>query len=109
MSEAFAELAARDEWAGLLEQTRQALSTLRAADLEELAIRAEKMLDTSTRISSRPPGDPQPSDLRNLSAEHRLLGSLLQATRRNLDVFQRSRGNAHSQDRAGEVNLRWVR
>lgn len=109
MSEAFAELAARDEWAGLLEQTRRALSALRATDLEELAIRAERMSEASPEFRSRPPGDPQPSDLRNLSAEHRLLGSLLQATRRNLDVLQRSRGNAHSQDRAGEVNLRWVR
>jgi len=89
MSEALAELAARDDWAGLLQQTRRALSTLHAADLEELAIRAEKMLEASTRFSSRVPGDAQPSGPRSLSAEHRLLGGLLLATRRNLDVLQR--------------------
>jgi hypothetical protein len=95
------------EWAGLLQQTRQALSTLCAADLEELAIRAERM--SSAGFSLRPPGHSQPSDLRSLCAEHRLLGSLLLATRRNLNVLQRPRCNAASPDRANEVNRRWAR
>jgi hypothetical protein len=109
MADATAGPVGTDEWAGLLQQTRRALSTLCAADLEELAIRAERMSAPSAGFSSRPPEYAQTSDLRILSAERRLLGSLLLATRRNLDVLQRPRANADSPGWTREVNRRWAR
>ena len=95
------------EWAGMLQQTRQALSTLCAADLEELAIRAERM--SSAGFSLRPPEYSQPSDPRILCAEHRLLGSLLLATRRNLDVCSGPASTRPARDGISEVNRRWAR
>jgi hypothetical protein len=108
MSKALAEIDVRDEWAALLEQTRQALSTLRAVDLEELAVRADRMSKVFA-FKWRSQEDAQTLAPFNLSAEHRLLGSLLLATRRNLDVLQRSHAKPTHPDRTSEVNSQWVR
>jgi hypothetical protein len=99
------------DWGGLLVQTRQALATLRAADLEELAARADCMLRATVGqegIRQRIPR-PQAQELHNLTRQHRLLGDLLLATDRNLAVLRRLCGDKGDRTRAGKVNPRWVR
>jgi predicted RNA-binding Zn ribbon-like protein len=104
-----AELAARDEWVELLVQTRLALSTLCADDLEELARHAERISGARLKLRSRSPEDAHPSLPRSLSAEHSLLADLLLATRQNLAVLQRSGVNLPVRDGTSEVNRRWAR
>ena len=98
------EMAGTDAWAGLLTETRQALATLRAQDLELLAARAERML-TAAGAGQRPTGRPEdrPANMIQVAAEHRLLGDLLLATGRNLEVLRRLRDRMQ----AGEGNSRW--
>jgi uncharacterized protein YmfQ (DUF2313 family) len=103
MSEGVSEMARTDSWSGLLEETRQALSTLRAEDLEELAKHAQTMFKEVEGQQERLLLNPE--DLVKLTREHHLLGDLLQATERNLKVLRRLR----DRERTGEVNSRWVR
>ena len=110
MSEGVAETVGTDTWSGLLEETRQALSTLLVEDLEELSARAERMFDAAAGLESR---RQQGTALRGaerakVAREHRLLGDLLRATDKNLQVLRRVEGRLHGRERAGEVNERWV-
>jgi len=107
-----AEMAGTMEWRTLLAETRQALSTLRAEDLEELAARAQSMFDASTPGGSAPrQGSPRASagSRAQLAKEHHLLGDLLLATDRNLKVLRRLRGRLRDPRHTGEVHSRWVR
>ena len=95
------------EWSGLLESTRLALSTLHLEDLEKLAARAEQMLDAaSMRDSVRPRIDP--GERRKIHEGHRLLGSLLAATDKNLDILRRLHGSPGRNGASG-LDSRWVR
>jgi hypothetical protein len=105
-----AETVGTDTWSGLLEETRQALSTLRVEDLEEMSTRAERMFDAAAGLESR---RQQGTALRGaerakVAREHRLLGDLLRATDKNLQVLRRLEGRLHGRVRAGEGNERWV-
>jgi hypothetical protein len=109
MSDGVRETVGAGEWSGLLEQTRQALATLRAEDLEELAARADCMLSATVdddSIRQRIPG-PQAQEFVDLARHHRLLGDLLLATDRNLAVLRRLRGEAD--ERAARMRPRWER
>ena len=97
--------AAVTEWNELLAETRQALSTLRAEDLELLTVRAEEMLAVTSVCASRI----DRGECRGLGREHRLLGHLLTATDRNIEVLRRLRGGACGRSSAGGIDLRWVR
>jgi hypothetical protein len=111
MSEGVAEMARTDSWSGLLEETRQALSKLRAEDLEELAARAQAMFaanierESSGQVRSTPTSE----ELVEVDREHRLLGDLLLATEKNLAVMRRLQGRLSDRTYDGEVNRRWVR
>jgi hypothetical protein len=116
MLEGVAEMARTDAWSGLLEETRRALSTLRAEDLEELARRAQTMFQQAETQQTCQPGSPlsppgnspkgiSAAEWAKLSVEHRLLGDLLQATEKNLKVLRRLRDRS----RSGEGNTPWVR
>ena len=107
-----AETAGTKDWSALLAETRQALANLRAEDLEELAARAQSMFDAAA--ASEPAqrrGTPGlAADTRaQLVQEHRLLGDLLAATDRNLEVLRRLRGRLRDPAHAGEVHSQWVR
>jgi hypothetical protein len=111
MSDGVSERAEAGDWSGLLAQTRQALATLRAEDLEELAARADCMLSATVgddwirqRIAK-----PQAQELLDLRRQNRLLGDLLVATDRNLAVLRRLRGSDCEGTGAGKAELRWVR
>jgi hypothetical protein len=115
-----------NEWSLLLEEARQALATLRAGDLEELAARADCMLAATVgwdgirqRIER-----PSRSELTELGTMQRRLGDLLAATQRNLKVLRSTRAegcgadgrasaargsDARSSGRPGEEQTRWVR
>ncbi|HEX9198065.1 MAG TPA: hypothetical protein VF865_00785 [Acidobacteriaceae bacterium] len=97
------------EWEGLIEEARMALSTLRAGDLEGLAVRAEAMLAVAVNPQRKTKQPLPEAKLASLTAEHRLLGNLLLATGRNLDVLRLVRGYPRDSTRTGEVNSRWVR
>jgi hypothetical protein len=99
------------DWNGLLEQTREALATLRAEDLEELAARADCMLSATVGndwIRQRIPS-PQAQELADLTRQQRLLGKLLLATDRNLAVLRRMRGEAGERTGAGRARSPWER
>jgi hypothetical protein len=94
------------EWSGLLEATRLALTTLRLDDLERLAALAEKMLEVSAIPGSAPSAALKlgHGERRKVLDEHRLLGRLLAATDRNLDVFRRLHGSLGQ-----GLDSRWAR
>jgi len=99
--EGVSEMARSDSWSGLVEETRQALATLRAEDLEELASRAQAMFNEiqgqETLRIGQPPQKPLSVEGRaRLAGERRLLGDLLQATEKNLKVLQRLRDRKRS-------------
>ena len=109
MSDAIATKSAANEWSRLLQETRLALTTLRAQDLDDLTARAESMSVATVgqdSIRQRIP-NPGPRELLGVTREHRLLSDLLVATDRNLNVLRRLRG--YSRTPAGEANSRWVR
>jgi hypothetical protein len=111
MSDGVRERAGAGEWNGLLEQTRQALATLRADDLEELAARADCMLSATVGddwIRQRIPR-PQAQELDGLSRQQRLLGDLLLATVWNLAVLRRLHGDACKGTGAGRMRSQWER
>ncbi len=111
MSDDVIERAGRNGWGELLAQTRQALATLRAEDLEELAARADCMLSATVGhdwIRQRIP-IPQEQELLDLTRQNRLLGDLLHATDRNLAVLRQQRGDKYERSLAGKVNSRWAR
>ena len=95
---------------GLLEETRQALSALRAEDLEKLAARAEAAFDANPHIEPPKQGGPDlyGADVAKLTRERRLLGDLMLATDRNLAVLQRLRHSAGDWPQAEGVDPRWV-
>jgi len=99
------------EWSLLLQQTRQALSSLHAEDLAELAARAECMLAATVAVDSICQRMPwlREQELADLARQHRLLGDLLAATSSNLQVLQRMRVCHSGPACTGEVNSRWVR
>ena len=70
--------------AGLIEETRKGLATLRADELEELAQRAQQLGRAAL----------QGMDLREVVAQHRVLGEVLDATAGNLRVLRRMRGES---------------
>jgi hypothetical protein len=70
--------------AGLIEEARRGLATLRADELEELVQRAQEL----GRVAM------PAKDLRELGARHRALGELLDATAGNLKVLRRMRGES---------------
>jgi hypothetical protein len=97
-------MARTDSWSGLVDETRQALATLRSKDLEELARRAQAMFDEAHGQKGQPVRPQLSAEERaKLTGEHRLLGDLLQATENNLKVLRRLHGRA----RSGEVNTPW--
>jgi hypothetical protein len=109
MSDGGRETIGAGDWNGLLEQTRHALATLRAGELEELAARADCMLSATVGadwIRQRIPR-PQAQELAALTRQRRLLGDLLLATDRNLAVLRRLRGGAD--EGAGRMRSRWER
>jgi hypothetical protein len=73
-----------DVLAGLIDETRRGLATLRADELEELAQRAQQLDRAALRGM----------DLRELAVRHRVLGELLDATAGNLLVLRRMRGES---------------
>jgi hypothetical protein len=100
-----------DSWSELLQQSRQALSTLRVDALEELAGRAECMLAAtlgSDPIRQRIPR-PQGERMPELARELGLLRDLLSASDRNLKVLRGVSKDARYRGRAGEAGPRWVR
>lgn len=101
MSDAANVMTGPSEWSVLLRQTRFALSTLRADELEDLAVRAERMLKLPSECSNRH----EIGDSANASHEHRLLGDLLAATDSNLQVLRRLRSRSH----APGAGLPWAR
>jgi hypothetical protein len=106
-----ANTSALDPWTDLLRQARSALASLRAEDLEDLAGRAECMLEATIGdgvIRQRMRG-PQQEPLAGLARERGLLRSLLVETDRNLKVLQRVRPDGRTGVRSGEVDSRWVR
>jgi hypothetical protein len=110
MSEYRTETAGKDSWSGLLEETRQALATLRAEDLEELAARAERMYDAAGGLAPRRRQRPRigGDERAKVAREHRLLGDLLLATDKNLQVLRRLDGRLDERVCAGGGNERWV-
>ena len=94
-----AEMVGTSELGRLLEETRHALATLAADDLEELAVRAEGMLQS--KISG--------AELVHLTREHRLLNELLLATKRNISVLCRNIGYMPGPVCTGEAGTRWER
>jgi hypothetical protein len=99
------------EWSALLEQTRQALSMLRAEDLEVLAARAETMFAAHPALDSPRPRDlePSPSDRTKLTRERRLLRDLILATDQNRKILRRLHRTAPGRMKAEEGDQRWVR
>lgn len=98
-----------DGWGELLADARQALATLRAEELEDLAARADCMRRATTGedwIRQRIPR-PQAGEAVKLLREQRLLGDLLAATKQNLEVLRRLRGDMRGC--AGEGSSRWAR
>jgi hypothetical protein len=89
-----------EAWEELLAATRQALSALRAEDLEELAERAEKMLEET---------EPRTTAQAGLKAEQRLLGDLLSATDRNMQVLRRVCARKSANLEAEDGHRAWVR
>ena len=86
----------------LIEETRQALATLSADDLEELAVRAQLMLDgIDGPTRARTPRD---EEIRRAAAGHRAIGDLLCATASNMAVLRRLRDR-----RSQEMNPPWAR
>lgn len=108
MSEYMAETTGKESWSGLLEETRQALATLRAEDLEELSARAARMYDAATGLEPRRRPGIRGAERAKVAKEHRLLGDLLLATDNNLQVLRRLDGRLHERVRAGGGNERWV-
>lgn len=102
MSDGVVERAETDGWNDLLAQTRQALASLRAGELEELAARAETMFGVFELV-------PDEEGRTELVREHRLLEDLLLATDRDLAVLRRLRGDAGDRAGAWKVNPRWAR
>jgi hypothetical protein len=96
------------EWSGLLESTRLALSTLRLEDLEKLAARAERILETTAVPGPSAKLSLTPSQRRKVLDQQHLLESLLVATDRNLAVLRRLRG-ASALSRVSGLDSRWVR
>jgi hypothetical protein len=111
MADGANERAGRNGWSELLAQTRQALATLCAEDLEELAARADCMLSAAVGhdgIRQRIPR-PQEQELVDLTRQNRLLGDLLHATDRNLAVLRQLRGDEYGRTHTRKVNSRWAR
>lgn len=98
-------------WGVLLDETRLALSSLCAEDLDELAARAECML--SATVGEDPVRQrmswPRGPELLELTRECGLLSALLVATDANLKVLRGIRGHESGPTRARETNSRWVR
>lgn len=111
MSDGVVEMDGTDSWSGLLEETRQALSMLRVEDLGELSTRAQKMFDAAAVIGTRGQRGSGlgGAGMEKMKQEHRLLGDLLLATDKNLQVLRRLQCRLHSRVDAGEGNVRWVR
>jgi hypothetical protein len=93
-------------WEELLTAASEALATLRAQDLEELTVRAEHMLRDATpeNLSAL-----RRAGVANLKSEHRLLGDLLLATDRNLQVLRRVCARKSGSTAAGEAHRTWAR
>jgi hypothetical protein len=103
-----------DLWIELIEETREALATLRVEELEALALRAEREFELADdarefeRTRERSQGGRAATgavrggeSLRKLAASHRMLREVLEATAGNLSVLQRMRN--------GGTNSRWER
>lgn len=108
------EMTARNEvngWSDLIATTRDALATLRAEDLEQLASRATILLDGALgyELMRRGTLSFSETELIEVTTEHRLLGALLAATDRNIQVLRRLRCSAGCDSSGLEVNSRWVR
>lgn len=102
---------ALDPWTDLLRQARAALSSLRAEDLEDLAGRAECMLEATVgdgAVRQRMHA-PRMETMAGLARERGLLRSLLVETDRNLKVLRRMQPDGRAGIRSGEVDSRWVR
>jgi hypothetical protein len=111
MLNSVANTSALDPWSDLLRQARSALSSLRAEDLEDLAGRAECMLEATVGegvVRQRMRG-PQKEAMLGLARERGLMRNLLVETDRNLKVLQRLRQDGRAGGRNGEVDSRWVR
>jgi hypothetical protein len=90
-----------DQWCGLIEETRRALATLRADDLERLAARAERIAEVNGRLG-------RPERLL-VARQSRLLHEQLLATCRNINILvMRNRGR-HGRGDGTEGNLPWER
>lgn len=106
-----AERSGMNEWSALLEETRQALATLRAEDLEELAARAECMLSATLGddwIRQRIPA-PRRQELLDVTRQHRLLADLLRASGSSLAVLRGNQIDSCDRGRFRERGPRWVR
>jgi hypothetical protein len=93
-------------WEELLTAASEALATLRAQDLEELAVRAEHKLRDATpeNLSAL-----RRAGVANLKSEHRLLGDLLVATDGNLQVLRRVYARKSGGPTAREAHRSWAR
>jgi hypothetical protein len=88
-----------DMWVELIDETRDALATLRVEELEALAMRAEREFELAEDAGVAAIRSEE--SLRELATNHRMLREVLEATAGNLAVLQRMRN--------GEANSRWVR
>ena len=96
-----------DDWLAVIEETRQALATLSADDLEALAVRAQALLEHvagRARAGRTKRTAPLEQDMQRVEAGHRGLGDLLRATAGNLAVLRRLRDR-----RSQEANPPWAR
>jgi hypothetical protein len=110
MAEEIVATGAFDPWGELLQQSRLALSTLRAGVLEDLAERAECMLAATVGgepVRQRIAG-PGFCGRTEIAREFGLLRDLLRASDCNLQVLRRGRGQTEEY-RTGETRPTWVR
>ena len=110
MTEDLSKPVVTDVWSRLLEETRLALATLRAEDLEELSSLAENLAGRyagaglhSGQISGISSGD-----MLDMIKAHRLLGDLLVVTDRNYQFLRRLQGHTNNRVVTGKREMRWV-
>jgi hypothetical protein len=101
----------KGDWSALLARTRQALANFRAEELEQLAARAEGMLAAERAVKLQGRGRPAERGTKRagLAQEHHLLGELLLATDRNIEVVRRLLVRFAGRDCGGEGRSRWAR
>lgn len=99
----------QDELSRLLTETRKALSNLRADELERLVGRAQTIVDLHPVVMMRGifGTETSVSAPAIFKRQHLLLGELLHATRRNIEVVQRLSGVQCERTHTINERVRW--